>query len=132
MRNYQVYRYPRTKHLHTCTGLMNLLNEQASTVMQGAFPLVAGIGLGLLFHAPYQIFTRALKPHELATGTSAFFLVRFTGATVGLVSTFPNRTFVCSHDFSRPLRVLFSTGGHREACRPQLCHYKARRLTSVT
>jgi hypothetical protein len=40
----------------------------------------------MLFHAPYQIFANALKPHELATGTSAFFLVRFTGATVGLVS----------------------------------------------
>ena len=65
---------------------MNLLHERATTVMQTAFPLVAGLGLGLLFHAPYQLFTRALKPHELATGTSAFFLVRFTGATVGLVS----------------------------------------------
>jgi hypothetical protein len=39
----------------------------------------------MLFHAPYQVFTKALEPHELATGTSAFFLVRFTGATVGLV-----------------------------------------------
>jgi len=40
----------------------------------------------MLFHAPYQVFIRALKSEELATGTSAFFLVRFTGATVGLVS----------------------------------------------
>jgi len=63
---------------------MNLLNERTTAVMQAVFPLIAGLGLGLLFHAPYQIFTRALKPHELATGTSAFFLVRFTGATVGL------------------------------------------------
>ena len=39
----------------------------------------------MLFHAPYQVFARAVKPKELATGTSAFFLVRFTGATVGLV-----------------------------------------------
>jgi hypothetical protein len=62
-----------------------LLDEDAKTYTQVLFPLVAGVGIGMLFHAPYQIFTRALKPHELASGTSAFFLVRFTGATMGLV-----------------------------------------------
>jgi hypothetical protein len=67
------------------SGLFTLLDEHASTVAQTAFPLIAGIGLGMLFHAPYQVFARAVKPGELATGTSAFFLVRFTGATVGLV-----------------------------------------------
>lgn len=67
-------------------GLLNLLNETPNIFSQVAYPLIAGVGLGMLFHAPYQVFTRALKPQELATGTSAFFLVRFTGATVGLVS----------------------------------------------
>ena len=67
------------------TGLLTLLNEHASIIVQIAFPLVAGVGLGMLFHAPYQVFARAVKPGELGTGTSAFFLVRFTGATVGLV-----------------------------------------------
>ncbi|KDR84823.1 hypothetical protein GALMADRAFT_233233 [Galerina marginata CBS 339.88] len=65
-------------------GLLNLLNENANVASQIFYPLIAGIGIGMLFHAPYQVFTRALKPQELATGTSAFFLVRFTGATVGL------------------------------------------------
>lgn len=65
-------------------GLLSALNEHSSVLTQILYPLVAGIGLGMLFHAPYQIFANALKPHELATGTSAFFLVRFTGATVGL------------------------------------------------
>ncbi|GLB36438.1 putative major facilitator superfamily protein [Lyophyllum shimeji] len=65
-------------------GLLVLLDEHASLAAQASFPLIAGIGLGMLFHAPYQVFTRALKPQELATGTSAFFLVRFTGATIGL------------------------------------------------
>jgi hypothetical protein len=69
-------------------GLLNLLNENANVAAQVVFPLIAGIGIGMLFHAPYQVFTRSLKPRELATGTSAFFLVRFTGATVGLVSPF--------------------------------------------
>lgn len=53
--------------------------------MQCLLPLIAGVGVGMLFHAPYQLFTASLQPHELSTGTSAFFLVRFTGATVGLV-----------------------------------------------
>ncbi|KAH7915108.1 major facilitator superfamily domain-containing protein [Hygrophoropsis aurantiaca] len=65
-------------------GLMILLNQTSSHVLQAAFPLIAGVGLGMLFHAPFQVFTRALSPSELATGTSAFFLVRFTGATIGL------------------------------------------------
>ena len=77
-------------------GLLNLLNETPNIFSQVVYPLVAGIGLGMLFHAPYQVFTRALKPQELATGTSAFFLVRFTGATVGLVSLFLRvSSFLC-------------------------------------
>ncbi|KAJ7456646.1 amino acid permease ScVBA-like protein [Mycena latifolia] len=64
-------------------GLLNLLDEESSITAE-LFPLVSGIGLGMLFHAPYQVFTRTLKQRDLAAGTSAFFLVRFTGATVGL------------------------------------------------
>ncbi|KAI0275113.1 amino acid permease ScVBA-like protein [Gloeopeniophorella convolvens] len=64
--------------------LIHLLREDTPTMMQSFLPLVAGFGLGMLFHAPYQSFTNALPAKELATGTSAFFLVRFTGATVGL------------------------------------------------
>lgn len=56
--------------------------------MQSFLPLVAGFGVGMLFHAPYQALTSALSPKELAAGTGAFFLVRFTGATVGLVRKF--------------------------------------------
>jgi phosphoglycerol transferase MdoB-like AlkP superfamily enzyme len=66
------------------TGLLNLLDERSSITAE-LFPLVSGVGLGMLFHAPYQVFTRSLKQRDLAAGTSVFFLVRFTGATVGLV-----------------------------------------------
>ncbi|KAH9890971.1 amino acid permease ScVBA-like protein [Cubamyces lactineus] len=65
-------------------GLMMLMSEHSTRVQQTLFPLIAGMGLGMLFHAPYQVFTRALGRQEVASGTSAFFLVRFTGATVGL------------------------------------------------
>jgi MFS family permease len=64
--------------------LLCILGVNTPTMMQSFLPLLAGIGLGMLFHAPYQAFTGALSPKELAAGTSAFFLVRFTGATVGL------------------------------------------------
>ncbi|KDQ30498.1 hypothetical protein PLEOSDRAFT_23492 [Pleurotus ostreatus PC15] len=76
-------------------GLMTLLDEHSKLSTYVTFPLLAGIGLGMLFHAPYQVFTRALKPSELASATSAFFLVRFTGATVGLAvagAVFQDRT----------------------------------------
>ena len=65
---------------------MMLLSDTSPRSTQIAFPLIDGVGLGMLFHAPYQVFTRALRRQEVASGTSAFFLVRFTGATVGLVS----------------------------------------------
>ncbi|CCM01633.1 uncharacterized protein FIBRA_03694 [Fibroporia radiculosa] len=65
-------------------GLMSLLNELTPHALQFVYPLVAGVGVGMLFHAPYQVFIRALRRKDTASGTSAFFLVRFTGATVGL------------------------------------------------
>ncbi|XP_006454745.1 hypothetical protein AGABI2DRAFT_114487 [Agaricus bisporus var. bisporus H97] len=65
-------------------GTLNLLNENAPIYAQVVYPLIAGFGLGMLFHAPYQVLSRALDPKDLASGTSAFFLVRFTGATIGL------------------------------------------------
>jgi hypothetical protein len=88
-------------------GLLMLLHEHAKVYTQVLFPLVAGVGIGMLFHAPYQIFTRALKPHELASGTSAFFLVRFTGATMGLVC-FPRHRHRASHNVNRRLQGLSS------------------------
>ncbi|KAK0456339.1 amino acid permease ScVBA-like protein [Armillaria borealis] len=65
-------------------GLLILLKAEAPEALEVFFPLICGIGMGVMLHAPYQIFVRTLKSQELATGTSAFFLVRFTGATVGL------------------------------------------------
>ncbi|KAJ3490511.1 hypothetical protein NLI96_g1390 [Meripilus lineatus] len=64
--------------------LMTQLDERTVHAAQAIFPLIAGLGLGMCFHAPYQVFTKTLAPKEIASGTSAFFLVRFTGATVGL------------------------------------------------
>ncbi|KAI0003723.1 major facilitator superfamily domain-containing protein [Russula compacta] len=64
--------------------LLWLLDTNTPILMQSFLPLLAGFGIGMLFHAPYQALTNVLSPKELAAGTGAFFLVRFTGATVGL------------------------------------------------
>ncbi|KAF5375143.1 hypothetical protein D9758_000065 [Tetrapyrgos nigripes] len=65
-------------------GLLILLDEHSKIVYQIVFPLICGIGLGILLHALYQVFVKAFDPSEIATGTSAFFLVRFTAATAGI------------------------------------------------
>ena len=70
------------------SALLYLLGRDTRIIMQSFLPLVAGFGVGMLFHAPYQALISALSPKELAAGTGAFFLVRFTGATVGLVRKF--------------------------------------------
>ncbi|EIM83471.1 MFS general substrate transporter [Stereum hirsutum FP-91666 SS1] len=80
-------RYVISVGLVLCTigfGVLQLLDDNSSLIMESLLPLIAGVGVGMLFHAPYQLFTASLQPHELSTATSAFFLVRFTGATVGL------------------------------------------------
>ena len=64
------------------------LDELSNSYMKTLFPLIAGIGLGVLIYAPYQVFTRAFRLKDMAVGTSAFFLLRFMGAVVGLVRTF--------------------------------------------
>jgi hypothetical protein len=71
-------------------GLLTLVDEKASVSLQILFSLISGVGIGMLFHPPYQVFLKTLEPHEVASGTSAFFLVRFTGATIGLV-----RSHIC-------------------------------------
>lgn len=72
------------KSLLFSSALLWLLDTNTRIIMQAFLPLMAGFGVGMLFHAPYQALTNALSPKELAAGTGAFFLVRFTGATVGL------------------------------------------------
>lgn len=68
------------------TGLLIILDERSSLALQVVIPLIAGIGVGMLFHTPFGILTELMPPEDLAGVTGAFFLVRFIGATTGLVS----------------------------------------------
>src|SRR5882724_5450735 len=67
-------------------GLLTLLDVTSSLVIREVYPLIAGLGLGMLFHAPFAALTNGMSSHDRSRATSAFFLVRFIGATSGLVS----------------------------------------------
>ena len=85
---YHVYLHHPPTHrdfIVLSSALLWLLDENTRMIIQSFLPLLGGLGIGMLFHAPYQALTNVLSPKELAAGTGAFFLVRFTGATVGLV-----------------------------------------------
>jgi hypothetical protein len=69
---------------------MILLDESSTLALQIVIPLIAGIGIGMLFHTPFGILTELMPPEDLASVTGAFFLVRFIGATTGLVSKMHN------------------------------------------
>ena len=106
-----------------------LMADHSPRSTQILFPLIAGVGLGMLFHAPYQVFTRALRRQEVASGTSAFFLVRFTGATVGLVRPFfpPARS---AWNVSRRSRVRTTQpSAHRPSRAP--CFWASSRKRSL-
>lgn len=111
--------------LRAISGLMKIMDGYTARALQAIFPLCAGIGLGMLFHAPYQVFLSALKPREMASGTSAFFLVRFTGATIGLVPLFSLLSLCLSSLFDRPLQESRSMGNFPGRCQQN----SVRRLT---
>lgn len=64
---------------------MIMLNENTPLALQQIIPMIAGTGIGMLFHTPFGILTELMLPEDLASITGAFFLVRFIGATTGLV-----------------------------------------------
>jgi len=66
-------------------GLLILLDEKSNLAAKELYPLIAGIGVGMLFHAPFAALTTGMSAHDRSRTTSAFFLVRFIGATSGLV-----------------------------------------------
>jgi len=75
---------------------MITLNERSNIWIQELYPLLAGIGIGMLFHTPFQVVTNLLPKRDLASATGAFFLVRFIGTTTGLVRTCPSEQSIPS------------------------------------
>lgn len=90
------------------SGLMITMDDHSNSATQFGLPLLAGIGTGMLFHAPYQVFTFVLQEAELPSGTSAFFLVRFTGATIGLAGVMLRYIILSSDSHYRRVQGLYS------------------------
>ncbi|EJD55395.1 MFS general substrate transporter [Auricularia subglabra TFB-10046 SS5] len=65
-------------------GLMTMLNIRSTAFERAFYPLVAGLGIGMTLHSPFQILTNAVGPEKLAATTGAFFLVRFIATTIGV------------------------------------------------
>lgn len=91
---------------------MITLDERSGIAIQEIYPLIAGIGIGLLFHTPFQVITNSLPKHDLAQATGAFFLVRFMGTTTGLVrdsASFPlvgSLGLITNHSLLRVLSLI--------------------------
>lgn len=65
-----------------------MLNETSCKFMELSIPLIAGLGMGLLFRSPFAAMEKAVPEKDRAPMTACFFLVRFIGTSVGLVSVF--------------------------------------------
>jgi hypothetical protein len=85
---------------------MITLNERSNIWLQELYPLLAGIGIGMLFHTPFQVVTNLLPKRDLASATGAFFLVRFIGTTTGLVRTCPSEQLIVPD-------IVIPVGGRR-------------------
>jgi hypothetical protein len=95
---------------------MIMLNEQTTLGLQLLFILIAGTGVGMLFHTPFGILTELMPPEDLAGVTGAFFLVRFIGATTGLASAAP---------------YVYERGTHRTLTSPSPIRYSVYPFNSI-
>ncbi|KAF8587292.1 MFS general substrate transporter [Ramaria rubella] len=86
-KNTSCYKYAIVAGLALATigfGLLTLLDDTSGPAIREIYPMIAGIGIGMLFHAPFAALTNGMSSHDRSRSTSAFFLVRFIGATSGL------------------------------------------------
>lgn len=73
---------------------MIMLNEKSTRFLQLFLPLIAGLGMGLLFKSPFNALEKTVQPRDRAAMTGCFFYVRFIGTSVGLVSDDSNERCV--------------------------------------
>jgi len=65
-------------------GLMASLDENSSVVKQEIYILIPALGIGMYFQAPLVATQAAMPLNAMASVTSAFFLVRMLGSTIGI------------------------------------------------
>jgi hypothetical protein len=64
--------------------LMATLDETSSVAQQEVYILIPALGIGMFFQAPLVACQAAMPLSAMASVTSAFFLVRMLGSTVGI------------------------------------------------
>ncbi|QRW27182.1 major facilitator superfamily transporter [Rhizoctonia solani] len=65
-------------------GLMILLDERSSMIMQTLIPLVAGVGVGFLLKTPATALSLAMRGCDVPAVTAGLLLVRFIGTASGV------------------------------------------------
>ncbi|KZT61248.1 MFS general substrate transporter [Calocera cornea HHB12733] len=65
-------------------GLMASLDDTSSVAKQEVFILIPAFGIGMFFQAPLVACQAAMPLSAMASVTSAFFLVRMLGSTIGI------------------------------------------------
>ncbi|KAH7104341.1 MFS general substrate transporter [Auriculariales sp. MPI-PUGE-AT-0066] len=65
-------------------GLLIRLDVESNATERIVYPLIAGLGIGMTFHSPFQLLSSTIEDYQLASATGAFFLVRFIATTVGV------------------------------------------------
>ncbi|KAL7411710.1 major facilitator superfamily domain-containing protein [Mrakia frigida] len=65
-------------------GLMLLLDPNSGLANQEGLPILAGLGLGMLFQPPLIVLQSALPMKDMASTTSAYQLCRSLGSTIGV------------------------------------------------
>ncbi|KZP00925.1 MFS amino acid permease [Calocera viscosa TUFC12733] len=65
-------------------GLMASLDETSSVAKQEIYILIPALGIGMFFQAPLVACQAAMPLSAMASVTSAFFLVRMLGSTIGI------------------------------------------------
>src|SRR5271154_485287 len=102
---------------------MIMLDEHSCRFMQLVIPLIAGLGMGLLFRSPFVAMEKAFPDKDRASMTGCFFFVRFIGTSVGLVSysrvsTFITLSLSLTQLYDRPRRVQSLILGSNKPFRP--------------
>ncbi|ELU44501.1 MFS_1 domain-containing protein [Rhizoctonia solani AG-1 IA] len=90
-------------------GLMILLDERSSMIMQTLIPLVAGVGVGFLLKTPATALSLAMRGCDVPAVTAGLLLVRFIGTASGVVSVrsiFISRCF--TNDILSPSEVRYT------------------------
>lgn len=66
------------------TGLLTMLHANTPAILQAVYPIIFGIGFGIISQSAVMVIQAAMPVKEMAVSGSAVYLVRFASFTVGV------------------------------------------------